>query len=37
LYEEPLDRFGEDAVEPVFTEEQVDELIELLKTCGLEV
>ncbi len=28
LYEEPLDRFGEDAVERWFTEEQVDELIE---------
>jgi len=29
LYEEPLDRFGEDAVERWFTEEQVNELIEL--------
>jgi len=28
LYEEPLDRFGEDAVERWFREEQVDELIE---------
>jgi type I restriction enzyme R subunit len=28
LYEEPLDRFGEDAVERWFSEEQVDELIE---------
>ncbi|MBD1809764.1 DEAD/DEAH box helicase family protein [Microcoleus sp. FACHB-SPT15] len=28
LYEEPLDRFGEDAVERWFTEKQVDELIE---------
>ena len=28
LYEEPLDRFGEDAVERWFTEEEVDELIE---------
>ncbi|MEG4810202.1 DEAD/DEAH box helicase family protein [Microcoleus sp. F8-D3] len=28
LYEEPLDRFGEDAVERWFTQEQVDELIE---------
>lgn len=28
LYEEPLDRFGEDTVERCFTEEQVDELIE---------
>ena len=27
LYEEPLDKFGEDAVERWFTEEQVDELI----------
>jgi hypothetical protein len=26
--EEPLDRFGEDAVERWFSEEQVDELIE---------
>jgi type I restriction enzyme R subunit len=28
LYEEPLDRFGEDAVERWFTEEEVDELME---------
>ncbi|MEG5040956.1 MULTISPECIES: type I restriction-modification enzyme R subunit C-terminal domain-containing protein [unclassified Microcoleus] len=28
LYEEPLDRFGEDAVERWFSEEQVDEVIE---------
>ncbi len=28
LYEEPLDRFWEDAVERWFTEEQVDELID---------
>jgi type I restriction enzyme R subunit len=28
LYEEPLDRFGEDAVERWFSEEEVDELIE---------
>ena len=28
LYEEPLDRLGEDAVEQWFTQEQVDELIE---------
>lgn len=28
LYEEPLDRFGEDAVERWFTEEEVDDLIE---------
>jgi type I restriction enzyme R subunit len=28
LYEEPLDRFGEDAVERWFTQEEVDELIE---------
>lgn len=28
LYEEPLDRFGEDAVEWWFSEEEVDELIE---------
>ena len=28
FYEEPLDRFGEDAVERWFREEQVDELIE---------
>jgi type I restriction enzyme R subunit len=28
LYEEPLDRFGEDAVERWFSEEKVDELIE---------
>jgi type I restriction enzyme R subunit len=28
LYEEPLDRFGEDAVERWFSEEDVDELIE---------
>ena len=28
LYEAPLDRFGEDAVERWFSEEQVDELIE---------
>ncbi len=28
LYETPLDRFGEDAVERWFTEEEVDELIE---------
>jgi type I restriction enzyme R subunit len=28
LYEEPLDRFGEDAVERWFTEEEVDKLIE---------
>jgi type I restriction enzyme R subunit len=31
LYEEPLDRFGEDAVERWFTEKQVDELIEFAK------
>ncbi|MEG3956712.1 hypothetical protein QT982_14785 [Microcoleus sp. herbarium2] len=29
LYEEALDMFGEEAVERLFTEEQVDELIEL--------
>jgi type I site-specific restriction endonuclease len=28
LYEEPLDRFGEDAIERWFTEEEVDELME---------
>lgn len=28
LYEEPLDRFGEDAVERWFTEDEMDELIE---------
>jgi type I restriction enzyme R subunit len=28
LYEEPLDRFGEDAVERWFSEVEVDELIE---------
>jgi len=28
FYEEPLDRFGEDAVERWFSEEEVDELIE---------
>lgn len=28
LYEEPLNRFGEDAEERWFTEEEVDELIE---------
>lgn len=28
LYEEPLDKFGEDAVERWFTEQQVNELIE---------
>ncbi|MEG4217709.1 type I restriction-modification enzyme R subunit C-terminal domain-containing protein [Microcoleus sp. Pol14C6] len=28
LYEEPLDRFGEDAVDRWFSEEQVDELID---------
>ena len=28
FYEEPLDRFGEDAAERWFTEKQVDELIE---------
>jgi type I restriction enzyme R subunit len=28
LYEAPLDRFGEDAVERWFTEEEVDDLIE---------
>ena len=28
LYEEPLDRFGEDAVERWFTENEMDELIE---------
>ena len=28
LYEEPLDRFGADAVERWFTEKEVDELIE---------
>ena len=28
LYEAPLDRFGEDAVERWFTQEEVDELIE---------
>ena len=29
LYEEPLDRFGEDAVERWFSEEEVDELMEV--------
>ncbi|MEZ2279701.1 MAG: type I restriction-modification enzyme R subunit C-terminal domain-containing protein [Microcoleus sp.] len=28
LYDQPLDRFGEDAVERWFTEEEVDKLIE---------
>jgi type I restriction enzyme R subunit len=28
LYEAPLDRFGEDAVERWFTEEEVDDFIE---------
>ncbi len=28
LYEAPLDRFGEDAVERWFTEEEVDDLME---------
>ncbi|NEQ22539.1 MAG: DEAD/DEAH box helicase family protein, partial [Microcoleus sp. SIO2G3] len=31
LYEEPLDRFGEDAVERWFTENEVDELIEFTR------
>lgn len=31
LYEEPLDRFGEDAVKRWFTQEQVDELVSLTK------
>ncbi len=31
LYEEPLDRFGEDAVERWFSEKEVDELIEFTK------
>jgi type I restriction enzyme R subunit len=32
LYEEPLDRFGEDAVERWFTEDEVDELIEFAQS-----
>ncbi|MGL4501103.1 MAG: type I restriction-modification enzyme R subunit C-terminal domain-containing protein, partial [Planktothrix sp.] len=31
LYEEPLDRFGEDTVERWFTEEQVEDLIEFIE------
>ena len=31
LYEEPLDRFGEDAIERWFTQEQVEQLIEFTK------
>ena len=32
--EEPLDRFGEDAVERWFTEEEVDELIEFTESLA---
>ena len=34
LYEAPLDRFGEDAVERWFTQEEVDELIEFTENLA---
>jgi type I restriction enzyme, R subunit len=35
LYEPPLDMFGADAVERWFTEKEVKEVVELVKTMGI--
>jgi type I restriction enzyme R subunit len=34
LYDEPLDRFGEDAVERLFTEQEITRLLDLTKTLA---
>ncbi len=34
LYEEPLDRFGEDAVEKWFSEKEVEDLIKFIENLA---